>query len=81
MFVKLPRLTTAEIVARYEAGEPMATIALRALVSYPHIRSILKRAGVQLRTHAEARRLGVEQRRARALAKAGRGQGNGACAP
>jgi hypothetical protein len=66
MFVKQPRLTTAEIIERYLAGESRTLVALRAKVSDQHVRQILMDAGIPLRTMDEARRLGVLERYKRA---------------
>lgn len=69
MFVKTPRLSAADIIERYRAGESLTMVALRAKVSDAHIRSILRDAGVPLRSANEAQRLGLLEMRRRSTRK------------
>jgi hypothetical protein len=52
--IKVPRLSEAEIVARYVAGEGRTMLALRAKMPDAWVREVLVFHGVELRTHAEA---------------------------
>lgn len=60
---KVPRLSDAEIVSRYqEAGESVGLLSLRARVPDYHITAILAAAGVRIRGRAEALRLARQQK-------------------
>lgn len=54
---KISRLTDAEIVARYQAGESRTLIALRAKVPDYHVEAVLIASGVRLRGPGEALRM------------------------
>lgn len=60
-----PRLTEAEIVARYEAGEGRGMIGLRAGIPDHRVKAILEAAGVELRAPVEAQKLGLAAARTR----------------
>lgn len=52
--LKVPRLSEAEIVTRYVAGEGRTMLALRAKMPDAWVREVLAFHGVELRTQAEA---------------------------
>lgn len=54
-----PKLSAAEIISRYEAGESTGLLCLRAKVPDYHITAILSAAGVRLRGPSEAIRLAM----------------------
>jgi hypothetical protein len=59
--IKTPRLSDAEIVARYKAGEGQGMLSLRARVPVYRVAEILKNAGC-LRTPSQVRDLaGINQ--------------------
>jgi hypothetical protein len=59
---KVPRIAPAEIIERYQAGESVGLLSLRAKVPDYHITAILAAAGVRIRGRAEALRLARQQR-------------------
>lgn len=59
MIRRKPRLSPAEIIARYEAGESTGLLSLRARVPDYHITAVLVSAGVRLRGPSEAIRLAM----------------------
>jgi hypothetical protein len=69
VFVKVPRLTDAEICSLYLDGDSAGMCGLKARVSHAHIVSILKACGVPIRSQSEAINLGNIKRRARAARK------------
>lgn len=62
---KVQRLTDAEIVARYVAGEGRGILGLRAKLPDYRVTEILTAAGVRLRGTNEAIRLSHNQRKSR----------------
>lgn len=59
MIRRKPRLSDAEIVARFQAGESAGLLSLRAKVPTCRITAILTDAGVRLRGPSEAIRLAM----------------------
>ena len=53
------KLTNAEIIERYAAGESTGMLSLRARVPDYHIAAVLSAAGVRLRGPSEAIRLAM----------------------
>ena len=62
--IKTPRLSDAEIVARYRDGEPRGILGLRAGVPDYRLVEILNAAGAGLRTPEQARLLAEASRAA-----------------
>lgn len=60
--LRIQRLTDAEILARYRAGESQGLIGLRARLSSARVRDILVHHGVRLRSSQEALRLALRTR-------------------
>jgi hypothetical protein len=60
---KVPKLSNAEIIERYQAGESVGLLSLRCRVPDYHITAILTAARVRVRGRAEALRLARQQRR------------------
>jgi hypothetical protein len=70
---KVPRIAPAEIIARYQSGESVGLLSLRAKVPDYHITAILAAAGVRIRGRAEALRLARQQRPPNPWSRAMRG--------
>ena len=59
---KVPRLSDSEVVSRYQAGESVGLLSLRARVPDYHVIAVLAAAGIRIRGPAEALRLARQQR-------------------
>lgn len=59
---RVSRLSDAEIIERYQAGEGRTMIALRAKVPDYHVEAVLTAARVRIRGPAEATRLALSRR-------------------
>jgi hypothetical protein len=59
---KVSRLSRAEIVERYQAGESVGLLSLRCRVPDYHITAVLSASGTRIRGPAEALRLARQQR-------------------
>jgi hypothetical protein len=70
---KVPRIAPAEIIARYQAGESVGLLSLRAKIPDYHVTSILCASGVRIRGRAEALRLARQQRPPNPWSRAMRG--------
>jgi hypothetical protein len=59
---KASRLSSAEIVERYQAGESVGLLSLRCRVPDYHVTAVLAAAGIRLRGRSEAIRLAIQTR-------------------
>lgn len=64
---KIPKISPAEIVARYLEGEPRGMLGLRAGIGDSKIVEILNAAGVELRSSVEGVRAAREMRMRQAV--------------